>query len=45
MKKIWAFLLLAVFVLSAATPAYAGHHRRHHRYHEGHPRPVIVIPF
>jgi hypothetical protein len=42
MKKILIFLLLAVFAISAATPAFADHHRRHHRYHGG--QPVIVIP-
>jgi hypothetical protein len=42
MKKFLVYLLLAVFALSAATPAYAYHHRRHHRYHNG--GPVIVFP-
>jgi len=37
MKKILVLLLAAVFVISAATPAFAGRHRRHHRYHGGHP--------
>jgi len=41
MKKIMALLLLAVFALSAVTPAYAYHHRRHHRYHGG--QPVVVL--
>lgn len=43
MKKTLVFLLLAVFALSAATPAFAYHHRRHHRYHGG--QPVVVVRF
>jgi hypothetical protein len=43
MKKIVVLMLAALFAISAVTPAYAYHHRRHHRYHQG--RPVIVIPF
>jgi hypothetical protein len=31
-----------MLMISAATPAFASHHRRHHRYHRG-DRPVIVI--
>jgi fatty-acid desaturase len=44
MKKILVFLLLAVFALSAATPAFAYHHRRHHRYQDGRPIVVFHIP-
>jgi hypothetical protein len=43
MKKTLALLLLAVFALSTATPAFAYHHRRHHRYHRG--QPVVVVRF
>jgi hypothetical protein len=44
MKKFLLYLLLAVFALSAATPAFAYHHRRHHRYHDGRPIVVFHIP-
>ena len=40
MKKILVLLFAAVL---AAAPAFASHHRRHRRYHEGRPGPVIVI--
>lgn len=42
MKKILVLLFAALFVIFAATPAYANHHRRHHRYHQG--RPIVIIP-
>jgi hypothetical protein len=44
MKKFLVYLLLAVFALSAATPAFAYHHRYHHRYHDGRPIVVFHIP-
>lgn len=36
-------ILIFFFAALLATPAYAYHHGRHHRYHRGHPI-VIVIP-
>jgi hypothetical protein len=43
MKKILIFVFAAFFAISAATPAFAYHHRRHHRYHRG--QPVVVVRF
>jgi hypothetical protein len=42
MKKILVLLFAATFVISAATSAFADHHRRHHRDHRDH-GPVIGI--
>ena len=42
MKKILALFLLAMLVTA---PAFAGHHRRHHRYHGGRPGIVIKLYF
>jgi len=42
MKNILVLLLATVFAMSVVTPAFAYHHRRHHRYHRGAP-PIIVI--
>jgi hypothetical protein len=43
MKKFLVLLFVALFTLSAVTPAFANHHRRHHRYHRG--EPIIVIRY
>jgi hypothetical protein len=42
MKKIVVLMFAALFTIFAVTPAYANHHRRHHRYHRG--QPIIVVP-
>ena len=43
MKKIVIYLFAALLAMSAATPAFASHHRRHHRYHRG--QPIVMVRF